>query len=171
MKNLNWVLAGLLVLVALGISVLVVYTTTTRTLTAVESTIWQVFILTAGLAGSFIFGRQSAQEAAREVLKPHARNAVRHLISLFKSISRAGAVIDSSRKFESYQDYHVIRAYFIGVITEQLATADDALENWRDILKEELEDLIKKLQEERITPEEVEDLMQKLVPEKTPEDK
>ena len=171
MKNLNWVLAGLLVLIAVGISVLVVYTTTTRALTAVESTIWQVFVLTAGLTGSFIFGRQSAKEAAKEILKPHARNAARHLISLFKSITRAGEVISSSQNFESPQDYYVIRAYLIGVITEQLATADDALENWRDILEEELEDLIKKLQEERITPEEVEDLMQKLVPEKTLEDK
>lgn len=171
MKNLNWVLAGLLIFVAIDVSALVVYTTTTRALTAVESILWQVFVLTAGLAGSFIFGQQSAKEAGKEILKPHARNAVRHLISLFKSISRAGAVIDSSQKFESIQDYHVIRAYLIGVITEQLATADDAVENWRDILGEELEDLIERLQEERITPEEVEDLIKKLVPENTQEDK
>lgn len=77
MKNLNWVVAGLLIFVAIGISALVVYITTTRTLTPVESILWQVFVLTAGLAGSFIFGRQSAKEAAREMIKPHARSAFR----------------------------------------------------------------------------------------------
>ena len=84
MKNLNWILPGFLILISLGVSVLVVYTTTTRVLTAVESTIWQVFVLTVGLAGSFIFGRQSVTEAAKEIIKPHARKAFRRLVSLYR---------------------------------------------------------------------------------------
>ena len=89
MKNLNWVVAGLLIFVAIGVSVFVVYITTTRTLTAVESILWQIFVLTAGLAGSFIFGRQSAKEAARKMIKPHARSAFRRLLSLYQSLRRA----------------------------------------------------------------------------------
>ena len=121
--------------------------------TPIESTIWQVFVLTAGLAGSFIFGRQSAQEAAREFLKPHARNAARYLISLYKSVSRAAVMIGPSRNFESRENYQVIRAYLIGIFEEQMATADDALENWRDILKEELENLIQELLPDNISEE------------------
>ncbi len=146
MKNLNWVLASLLVLVALGISVLVVYTTTTRTLTAVESTIWQVFVLTAGLAGSFIFGRQSAREAAREMIKPHAKSAFRRLVSLYESLSRASNEIELTESSESSEDIRVTIAKLDAIVTEQLNAADDALEDWRDIVPEDVEELKQKLE-------------------------
>ncbi len=173
MKNLNWVPAASLIFIALAVSALVVYISTTRALTAVESIIWQVFALTAGLAGSFIFGRQSAREAAKEILKPHARGAARYLVSLYKSISRARSVaaVELPQGFESYQHYSVIRAYLTAIFTEQLATADDALENWRDILEEEVEDLIQKLQDNVAIQEEVEALIQKLLPDYEMEDK
>ena len=146
MKNLNWVLACLLVLIAVGISVLVVYTTTTRILTAVESTIWQVFILTVGLAGSFIFGRQSAKQAAREIIKPHARSAFRRLVSLYESLSRASTEIQSLDNSESPEDYRVTIGKLDAIVTEQLSTADDALEDWRDIVPEDVEELKQKLE-------------------------
>ena len=62
-------LAALLIFVAMGVAALVIYISTTRTLTTVESILWQVFALTAGLAGSFIFGRQSAREAGKEIIR------------------------------------------------------------------------------------------------------
>ena len=146
MKNLNWILAGFLILISLGVSVLVVYTTTTRVLTAVESTIWQVFVLTAGLAGSFIFGRQSAKEAAREIIKPHARSAFRRLVSLYESLSRASTVIELTESSESSEDIRVTIAKLDAIVTEQLNTADDALEDWRDIVPEDVEELKQKLE-------------------------
>ena len=146
MKNLNWVLAGLLVLVAIGVSALVVYTTTTRALTAVESTTWQVFILTAGLAGSFIFGRQSAKEAAKEIIKPHARSAFRRLVSLYESLSRASTQIQSLDNSESSEDYRFTFGILDAIITEQLSTADDALEDWNDIVPEDVEELKQNLE-------------------------
>ena len=154
----------LLILFSIGISVIIAYTATQRTLSGLESILWQIFVFAGGLAGSFIFGRQSAREAAKEVLKPHARGAARYLISLYKSILRArsAATIETSQDLESSARDHVIRAYLIATFTEQLATADDALENWRDILDEELEDLIEKLREDNATPEELEGLIEKL---------
>lgn len=146
MKNLNWILAALLILVAIGISALVVYITTTRTLTTIESILWQVFVLTAGLAGSFIFGRQSAREAAREMIKPHARSAFRRLISLYESLSRASAEIQLLDNSESLEDYRVAFAKLDAIVTEQLNTADDALEDWRDIVPEDVEELKQKLE-------------------------
>ena len=167
MKYLERIGPALLICFSIGISVVLAYTATTRTLTGLESILWQIFVFGAGLAGSFIFGRRSAIEAAREIIKPHARSAVRDLISLYRSVTRAVAAIESQRNF----NYNIIRAYLIGIFSEQLATADDALENWRDILKEELEDLIQKLRENSATPEELEDLIQKLAPDNTPEDR
>jgi hypothetical protein len=164
MKHLERIGPALLLLFSIGVSVILAYTATTRTLTGLESTLWQIFVFAAGLAGSFIFGRQSAREAAKEIIKPHARGAARYLISLYKSILRARSVatIEASQDLESSAGYHVMRAYLIATFTEQLATADDALENWRDILDEELEDLIEKLREDNTTPEELEDLIEKL---------
>ncbi len=146
MKNLNWILASFLILISLGVSVLVVYTTTTRVLTAVESTIWQVFVLTAGLAGSFIFGRQSAKEVAKEIIKPHARSAFRRLVSLYESLSRASTVIQLTESSESSEDIRVTIAKLDAIVTEQLNAADDALEDWRDIVPEDVEELKQKLE-------------------------
>ena len=151
MKNLNWILAAGLVLVAIGVSIFVVYTTTTRTLSAVESILWQVFVLTAGLAGSFIFGRQSAREAAKEVIKPHARCAFRRLLSLFESLSRAADVIEFAQDSKSSENYQVILARLEEIVTAQLMTADDALEDWRDIVPEDVEELEEKHQFDNTT--------------------
>ena len=146
MKNLYWVLAALLILVALGISAFVIYITTQRTLNSIEGILWQVFVLTAGLAGSFIFGRQSAPEAAKEIIKPHARKAFRRLVSLYRSLSRAANVIKSAQDDESLENQQVTLAKLDVIVTEQLATADDALEDWNDIVPEDVEELKQKLQ-------------------------
>ena len=151
MKNLYWILAGLLVFVAIGISVLVVYTTTQRTLSPVEGILWQVFVLTAGLAGSFIFGRQSAPEAAKEIIKPHARKSFRRLVSLYRSLSRAANAIKSAQDDESPENQRVTLAQLDAIVTEQLATADDALEDWNDIVPEDVEELKQKLQSDDTT--------------------
>lgn len=171
MKSLERVGALLLIIIAIGISIILAYTATKRTLTGLESTLWQIFVFGASLAGSFIFGRQSAHEAAREIIKPHARGAARYLISLYKSILRArsATTIGASQGLESSTGYDVVRAYLLATFAEQLATADDALENWRDILGEELEDLIEKLRSENITPEELTGLIEKLQTENTNE--
>lgn len=141
MKNINWILAGLLIIMSLSISALVVYTTTTRTLTTVESILWQVFALTAGLAGSFIFGRQSAREAAREIIKPHARSAFRRLLSLYQSLRRAATTVELAQQSDSYEKHEVAFAKIEVIIVEQLAATDDALEEWRDIVPEDVEEL------------------------------
>ena len=167
MKHLERVGPLLLLISSITVSIILAYTATKRTLTGLESTLWQIFVFAGGLAGSFIFGRQSARDTAKEILKPHARNAGRYLISLYKSITRAVLVVEPLRNFESHENYLIIRAYLIAIFTEQLATADDALENWRDILEDEVEDLIQKLRENNTTLEEVEGLIQKFSPDNT----
>ena len=153
MKNLYYIGAGLLVLVAIVISIFVAYTTTKRTLTGLESILWQIFVFAAGLTGSFIFGRQSAREVAREIIKPHAKSAFRRLISLYLSLQRASTIIESSQSAESDEDYQVGLAKLEVIVAEQLAAADDALEDWNDIVKEEVEELKQKLESDNTTEE------------------
>lgn len=151
MKNLYHVGAGLLALVSIGVSIFVAYTVTRRTLTGLESTLWQIFVFGAGLTGSFVFGRQSAREAAREIIKPHARSAFRRLLSLYRSLSRALTEIKLSQNSEDQEDSQVMLAKLEAIVTEQLATADDALEDWNDIVPEDVAELKQKLQSDNTT--------------------
>jgi hypothetical protein len=126
-------------------SIFVAYTMTKRTLTGLESVLWQIFVFAAGLSGSFIFGRESAQRTAREMFKPHARSAFRRLISLYQSLQRVATTIESSQKSCCEEDYHVTLGKLEAIVTEQLTTADDALEDWRDIVPEDVNEIHQKL--------------------------
>lgn len=114
-----------------------------RSLTGLEAVLLQAFSLFAGLIGSFLFGRQSAEGAARQMLKPHARSAFRRLLSLYQSLSRMARVIESARvdpqdwsgrNLGADRTLEVLRA----IVTEQISTADDALEDWRDLVPEDV---------------------------------
>ena len=154
MKHLERIGPTLLVICSIGISVILAYTATQRTLTGLESILWQIFVFAAGLAGSFIFGRQSARRAAREVIKPHARSAFRRLIFLYLILRRAAATIESAQHSESHENYQVILAHLEEIVTAQLLTADDALEDWNDIVPEDVEELKQKLQSQGIMEDE-----------------
>ncbi|MEX0778681.1 MAG: hypothetical protein WD037_03040 [Balneolales bacterium] len=133
----------LLIFAAIALSVFFAYTTTLRTTTALEGTMLQIIVLLAGLSGSFIVGRQSASEAAKEIIKPHARSAFRRLVSLFKSLSRVATIIDNSRNSDEKQN--AVLDMLEGIVVEQIATADDALEDWRDVVPEDVEEIRQKL--------------------------
>ncbi len=148
MKNLERIGPALLLLFSVVVSVIFAYTATQRTLNGLESMIWQIFAFGAGLAGSFIFGRQSAREAAREVIKPYARSAFRRLIFLYLTLQRAATAVELAQHSESQENYQVTLARLEEIITAQLMTADDALEDWNDIVPEDVEELKQKLQSE-----------------------
>ena len=59
-----------------------------RDLTTLESGLFQLLILTSGLLGSYIFGRNSARSGAIELIKPHARGAFRRVTALYNSLYR-----------------------------------------------------------------------------------
>ena len=141
MKNLERFAPFLLILISLAVAGLFSHAATTRTLTGLESVILQFFSLMAGLVGSFFFGRQSAREAAREIIKPHARSAFRRLLSLYQSLSRVADVIESSQNAQAPEENQVTLAKLEAIVVEQLASADDAIEDWRDIVPEEVKEL------------------------------
>lgn len=146
MKHLERIGPALLLLFSIAVSIILAYTATQRTLSGLESVLWQIFVFAGGLAGSFMFGRQSAREAAKEMIKPHARSAFRRLVSLYESFSRASSEIQSLDNSESPEDYRVAFAKLDAIVTEQLTTADDALEDWRDVVPEDVEELKQKLE-------------------------
>lgn len=138
MKKIEQWLPFLLILVAFAIAGFSIFIANQRSLTSLENTLLQAFSLAFGLIGSFYFGKQSTKDAAKEIIKPHARSAFRRLISLYESLSRVGIEIEKSKESQSET---ITIAKMEAIIVEQLATADDALEDWRDIVPEEVEEL------------------------------
>lgn len=141
LKQEKWI-PILLIIAAFIVAGFSIYIATQRTLTNLENTLLQAFSLAFGLVGSFYFGKQSAIDAAKEIIKPHARSAFRRLISLYESLSRVGVEIENSKVNQSEL---VTIAKMEAIVIEQLATADDALEDWRDIVPDDVEELRKKL--------------------------
>ena len=66
--------------------------------------------------------------------------------SLYHSLSRAATAIESAQISDSHENYQVALAHLEEIVTEQLSTADDALEDWRDIVPEDVEELEQKRQ-------------------------
>ena len=150
MKNIKYIVP---VLIGLGILALVilVYIAATRDLSGLESVLLQIILLAIGSGISFFAGHRSAREAAEAIIKPHARSAFRRLLSLYRSLSRAANAIESSQSSESDGDYQVVLARLEEIVAYQLMTADDALEDWNDIVPEDVKELEQKLRPDNAT--------------------
>lgn len=124
---------------ALALIGLFVYVTTYRNLTPLESVFFQVVILLFGLLGTFWIGRILPAN------RSHARSAFRRVTSIYAGLSRGANIIEESRDFDTVENYRVAFARLEEVIRNQLTTADDALEDWADIVPKEVRDLREKL--------------------------
>ena len=153
MKKLKYIVP---VLIGVGILALtgLVYIAATRNLSSLESVLLQIINLAIGIGISFHIARQSAQKAAREFVKPHARSAFRRLVSLYESLHWAMNEIKSALRSRSAQQHQETLARVEAVVTAQLKTADDALEDWRDIVPDDVEELKQKLATNNITRDE-----------------
>ena len=146
------------IILSIGLSILLVlfglvHITTKRPLTDLENVLLQVIFLAIGSSISFFAGQKSAREAASEIIKPHARSAFRRLLSLYHGLSRAATAIELSQSSKSDEDYQVLLARLEEIVAYQLITADNALEDWNDIVPEDVKELKQKLQSDNTTEE------------------
>ena len=148
MKNTKYIVPVLIGLGILALIILVVIAAT-RDLSGLESVLLQIILLAIGSGISFFAGQQLVEKAA----KPHARSAFRCLISLYNGLSRAAKAIESSQSLKSDEDYQVLLARLREIVAHQLITADDALEDWRDIVSEDVKELKQDLQSDNTTEE------------------
>lgn len=139
---MNKVSGIVFVVLSVATALLFVIIASQRDLTGLENTLLQVISLGLGLIGSYVLGRESSKEMAYELVKPHAKSAFRRLLSLYNSISRLGVAIHESRSTLVLGDpTSLVLDKLQAMVIEQISTADDALEDWKDILPEELEKL------------------------------
>lgn len=128
-ENREFIGAGGLVLLGVTALLFFGYVATTRSLTSLEAYLLQVFALVAGLTGSYLSGRLTARSVGRELFKPHARSAFRRVRALSTSMVRVRQVISDP---DSPTDMKL--AIIAAVANEQIVAANDALEDWKDVV-------------------------------------
>ena len=132
-ENLHIPLLGLFLALAISFVALNVF----RSVSAVENTLFQILISVTGLLGSYIFGRNSARAGAIEVIKPHARAAFRRVAALYIGLYRLSVKIEELKDEGPDHRLDLIQA----LVNEHIATGQDAIEDWRDIVPEEVAEI------------------------------
>lgn len=137
------------VIIALGmLSLLIffVYLTATRSLTSLESVLLLLIFFATGCGASFWIRQKTVENAVRETIKPQARAALRRLSSLYASLSRASIELKSLNDSAASEHLRVVCAKLDAIVTEQINTTEDALEDWKDIVPEDVDELKQKPQ-------------------------
>jgi hypothetical protein len=121
-----------------------------RDLTSLENVLLQLATFGLGIAGSYVLGRDSAKAGARELVEPHARSAFRRLLALYGGLSRLAVVIDRAKPANGQA---VVPSSVLerleGMVIEQIQTSNDALEDWRDIVPDEVNEIQSRIDAQR----------------------
>lgn len=143
-KNGTKGFAILLIFLSLAIAIFYILVSLKRELTALEHALLWLFALGSANGGSYLFGKIFERKAAL----PNARSAFRRLLWLYFGLSRLAATISEARTANSNEDSVTLQKLEV-MVTEQIATADDGLEDWRDIIPDDVEEIEKRLKEKR----------------------
>ena len=121
-------------IVCIAITCTFVGLSSVRSPTIFEISLFQLAILASGLFGSYIFGKNSSLAAARELISPHARSAFRRVTALYDSLQRLSIRIEELK--EGVDDHRLTLVQ--ALVDEQIWTGHDAMEDWRDIVPDEV---------------------------------
>ncbi len=111
--------------------------TINRDPTNFEVVLFQVVILVSGLLGSYIFGRKMEREGADDVIRIHARAAFRRVTALYVSLYRLSEKVEDLKRDGPDHRLNLIQA----LVDEHIRTGQDAMEDWRDIVPEEVDEI------------------------------
>ena len=124
---------------AVALAVAMVVVSAFRPLSTLETALWQLISLAAGLYGSYLLGRRAAREAAQELIRLHARSAVRRLLAIRDSLHRLG---DRVREFQQ-EDPDPRLSVIQAIVEERIGIAESAVDDWRDVAAEDVEETIR----------------------------
>jgi hypothetical protein len=116
--------------------------------TGLENGLLQFIFFAVSTAVAVFLGYISAKEQAKEIVRPHGRKAVRRIVTLGTQIRSFGSVIEVERErlahrakadgeldqFEVEKTLEVLASQLDG----QLQTIEDSIEDWRDVVPEEV---------------------------------
>ncbi len=123
---------------AIALAVAMIIVSAFRPLSTLETALWQLISLVAGLYGSYLLGRRAARDSAMDLLRLHARPAVRRLLAIRDSLRRLSARIEEFQLEDSDPRLEVIQA----IVDERIRLGDSAVEDWRDVAAEEVDQVI-----------------------------
>ena len=138
---LPYAIIGILAAACIALASFVILESSKRALTSLEATLLQIVILATGVSSSYLF----SQKAARVAAKPHARSAFRRVTSLYSGLFYIKRHIDRHRQSDA-KDTSELVAVIEAVVDQQVNTVEDALEDWRDIVPEEVAGLEESLE-------------------------
>jgi hypothetical protein len=144
----------MLLLVLLGLTIAV---TGKAKPTGLENGLLQFIFFASSVAVALLLGYLSAKEQAKEIVRPHGRKAVRRIVTLGTQIRSLGSVIQVERERLAHQAQagKGLEAYEVEKTLEvlstqlegQLRTIDDSIEDWRDVVPEEVSALEERAKE------------------------
>lgn len=137
-------MAPILIVCSLVLAGFFIYTASKREISSLENVFFQIFILATSLSGSYLLGKKISEASAFEAIKPYARSAFRRVLSLYYGLSRLAKDVGHEIRIKNNNS---LLEKFQATIEEQLYTADDALEDWRDIVPEDVEEIQQRVKE------------------------
>ena len=123
---------------AVALAVAMIIVSAFRPLSTLETALWQLISLVAGLYGSYLLGRRAARDSAMDLLRLHARSAVRRLMAIRESLRRLSVRIEEFQREENDHRLDVIQA----IVEERITLSDSAIEDWRDVAPEDADEAI-----------------------------
>jgi hypothetical protein len=146
----EWLLPSAVVLVSVVLAVVTVIVGTQPEPNKFATSLLQGMVIVLSTWGAFVFGKVAARKAAADVVRPHARSGFRRVRNLYAALGRQrNAVADQLVRLDSVRDpdhpelvrFDHVQASLVALgymVTEQIGTVDDALEDWRDLVPDEV---------------------------------
>ena len=147
--------------VSIGLGALTVYVGTRKTPNTFATLLLQAITLVFGTYGAYVFAKASVEDAARALVTPHARSAFRRVRNIYEALGRLLDLIDrQSAAFTLMRksgmpdtlDYETVRLTMLmleRIVAEQVNTVDDALEDWRDLVPDEVQQIEEQVRRRR----------------------
>lgn len=128
-----------LIALAILISILFINKASERKLSDLENIQFQVITMGIGLLGSYWLGSATARESAMDIVRPHAKSAFRRVLSLYASLGRLNKTMEKVKP-SLVSDSQAILAIerFQDLVIEQINTSGDTIEDWGDIVPDEV---------------------------------
>ncbi len=105
--------------------------------TPFEAGFLQILILLTGLWGSRIIGKQSALQAAQDMIRPHAGSAFKRVLALYDSLISLSSRIENLKEEGADHRLNLVQA----LVDEQIRAGKDAVDDWRAIAPEEVAEI------------------------------
>lgn len=140
-KHWEVALIGASITIAVIFAAIVVIIAAIRPLSALEATLFQILALGAGLGGGLFGSYKFGQRAAANRL--YARSALRSVLVLYNGIVRLYQAIEVLKTGKSDERLDLLQLQ----IQDQMEVANAAINDWRDVITDGLEDVDGMLQQ------------------------